>query len=111
MAENKGILVGGELTDGRLAAITTEVLGCGRKLADGLKEDLSCLLISDKLGGIANEAIAFGADKVYVVENPLLKQYQADSYIQVVEKVVKDISPRAILLGQTSMGRDLAPRL
>ena len=111
MAEYKGVLVCGELTDGKLAAITTELLGCGRKLADELKESLYCLLASDKVGEAAKEAIAFGADKVYAVEHPALKEYQADSYIQVAEKLAKDVSPRAILMGQTSMGRDLAPRL
>jgi len=111
MAENKGILVCGELANGKLASITTELLGCGRKLADDLKEDLSCLLASDAVGGVSKEAIAFGADKVYAVEHPALKEYQADSYMQAVEKSVNEISPRAILMGQTSMGRDLAPRL
>jgi len=111
MAEYKGILVCGELIDGKLASITTELLGCGRKLADDLKEDLSCLLASDAVGGASKEAIAFGADKVYAVEHPALKEYQADSYMQAAEKLVKEISPRTILMGQTSMGRDLAPRL
>jgi len=111
MAEYKGILVCGELTDGKLASITTELLGCGKKLADDLKEDLFCLLASDAVNGASKEAIAFGADNVYAVEHPALKEYQADSYMQVAEKLVKEISPRAILIGQTSMGRDLAPRL
>jgi len=111
MAEYKGILVFGELADGKLASITTELLGCGRKLADELKEGLSCLLASDTVGGASKEAIAFGADKVYVVEDSTLKEYQADSYMQVAEKLAKDVSPRVILIGQTSMGRDLAPRL
>ena len=111
MAEYKGILVCGELADGKLASITTELLGCGRKLADDLKENLSCLLVSDAVGGASKEAIAFGADKVYAVEHTALKEYQADSYMQAAEKLVKEISPRTILIGQTSMGRDLAPRL
>jgi len=111
MAEYKGILVCGELMDGKLASITTELLGCGRKLANDLKEDLSCLLARDSVGEASKEAIAFGADKVYTVEHPALKEYQADSYIQVAEKLAKDISPRIILMGQTSMGRDFAPHL
>jgi electron transfer flavoprotein alpha subunit len=111
MAEYKGILVCGELVDGKLASITTELLGCGRKLADALKEDLSCLLTGDSIGEASKEAVAFGADKVYAVEHSALKEYQADSYIQVAEKLANDISPRVILMGQTSMGRDLAPRL
>jgi electron transfer flavoprotein alpha subunit len=111
MAEYKGILVCGELVDGKLASITTELLGCGRKLADSLQENLSCLLASDAIGEAFKEAIAFGADKVYTVENPTLKEYQADSYLQAAEKLVNEILPRIILMGQTFMGRDLAPRL
>jgi electron transfer flavoprotein alpha subunit len=76
-----------------------------------LKEDVSCLLASEVVGEASKEAIAFGADKVYTVEDPMLKQYQADSYMQVVEKLVKDISPRIVVIGHTPMGSDLAPRL
>jgi electron transfer flavoprotein alpha subunit len=111
MAQNKGILVYGEFTNGKLDAITTELLGCGRRLADELQEGLSCLLAGDNIGEASKEAISFGADKVYEVENPSLKEYQADSYMQVLERLVKETSPRAVLMGQTSVGRDLAPRL
>jgi len=111
MAEYKGVLVCGELSDGKLAAITTELLGCGRRLADDLKEELCCMLASDAVGEAAKDAIAFGADKVYAVENPALKEYVADAYVQAADKVVAEVSPRVVLAGQTSVGRDLAPRL
>jgi electron transfer flavoprotein alpha subunit len=111
MAEYKGILVLGELADGKLASITTELLGCGRRLADELKQDLSCLLSGDKVGDAAKDAIAFGADKVYVADHSLLRDYEADAYMQVAGKLVSEITPRAILMGQTFMGRDFAPRL
>ncbi|MFU8796961.1 MAG: electron transfer flavoprotein subunit alpha/FixB family protein [Dehalococcoidia bacterium] len=111
MADYKGILVCSELANGKLASITTELLGCGRKLADDLQEGLFCLLTGEGLGAASKDAIAFGADKVYVAEHASLKEYEADSYMQVVESLVKEISPRAILMGQTFMGRDFAPRL
>ena len=111
MAESKGIMVYGEIVEGSLSSITTELLGCGRQLADELKEDLLCVLIADQLGEAPQKAVAFGADKVYTAQDPLLKEYQTDSYVTVMEKAVKDISPRILLMGQTSVGRDLAPRL
>lgn len=111
MADNKGILVVGEIAEGKLLPITAELLGAGRRLADELKESLTCILISDKVGDAANAAIAAGADKVSVVENAQLKDYQTDTYIQVMEKANADLAPRIILMGQTSIGRDLAPRL
>jgi len=111
MAEYKGVMVCGEVAEGKLTSITTELLGCGRRIVDELKEDLLCILIGDQLGEAPQQAIAFGADKVYTADDPLLTEYQTDSYVAVMEKAVQDISPRALLLGQTAIGRDLAPRL
>jgi electron transfer flavoprotein alpha subunit len=111
MAESKGIMIFGEITDGKLSSITTEILGCGRKLAETLQEEVSCVLIGNQLGDAPQKAIAYGADKVYTADDPLFKEYQTDSYVLAAAKLVKDSSPRIILLGQTSIGRDLAPRL
>jgi electron transfer flavoprotein alpha subunit len=111
MADNKGVMVYGEITDGNLSSITTELLGGGRKLADEFKEDLICILVGANLGDAPKKAVSYGADKVYTIEDPLLKDYQTDSYVTAMEKAVKDISPRAILFGQTAVGRDLSPRL
>lgn len=111
MADNKGILVVGEVAEGKLLPITAELLGAGKKLAGELGEALSCILISDKVGDAAKAAIVAGADKVYVAEDAQLKDYCNDTYMQVVEKAVADLAPRIVIMGQTSIGRDLAPRL
>ena len=111
MAEYKGVMIFGEVAKGKLVAIATELLGCGRKLADDLGQELYAVLVGSEVSGSAQEAIAFGADKVYVIDDPLLKDYQTDSYVLVMERVVKQVTPEIIILGQTSIGRDLAPRL
>jgi len=111
MADNKGVMVLAEAGDGKLAAIATELLGAGRKLADDLGEELSAVMVGSGVGALAQEAIAFGADKVYVVDDALLKDYRTDSYLAVMEKVAKDVMPKVLLMGQNSIGRDLAPRL
>jgi len=111
MAENKGILVIAEFLNGKLAPITKELLGAGSRLAKDLGEPLAAALIGEGIAGVAPEAIAWGADKVYVVEDALLKDYRTDSYVAVVEKLVKEYGARVVLAGQTTLGRDLAPRL
>ena len=111
MAEYKGVLICGEVTEGRLESISLELLGIGRKLADDLGQELGAVLLGSGIGDAAKEAILFGADKVYVADDPLLKDYQTDSYTAVMEKVCKQLSPDILLLGQGSIGRDLAPRL
>ncbi len=111
MSDNKGVMVFCEVTEGKLSAITTELLGCGRKLANDLGQELGALLVGSDVGNYAQEAIAFGADKVYLVNDPLLKDYQPDPYLAVLEKVAKQLKPQIILMGQTSIGSDIAPRL
>jgi electron transfer flavoprotein alpha subunit len=111
MAEYKGVMAYCEVANGKLAAIATEELGCGRKLANDLGQELYAVLVGSGVSSLAQEAIAFGADKVYVVDDPLLKDYQTDAYVTVMEKVTKQVMPQVLLLGQTTVGRDLAPRL
>jgi electron transfer flavoprotein alpha subunit len=111
VAEYKGVMIYGEAKGAELAPITAELLGCGRKLADDLKEELCAVLVGSQLSELAQKAITFGADKVYIIDDPLLKDYQTDSYTAVMEKAVKQVMPQILLLGQTSVGRDLAPRL
>jgi len=111
MAEYKGVMVHCEAAEGKLMAIATELLGCGRKLADDLGDELCAVVTGSDIAGLAQEAISFGADKVYVVDDPLLKDYQTDTYVSVMEKVIKQVMSQIVILGQTSIGRDLAPRL
>jgi electron transfer flavoprotein alpha subunit len=111
MAEYKGVMVYCEVAEGKLKTIATELLGGGRKLANDLGDELCAVLVGSGVAGLAQEAIAFGADKAYVVDDPLLKDYQTDSYVSVMEKVIKQVMPKIVILGQTSIGRDLAPRL
>lgn len=111
MAEDKGVLVLCETKEGKLASISTELLGGGRKLADDLGQELAAVLVGSGVADLAQEAIAYGADKVYVVDDPLLEDYQTDTYVPVMEKVVGQMTPQVLIMGQTSMGRDLAPML
>jgi len=111
MSDYKGVLVLCEAANGKLASISTELLGAGTKLAADLGQELSAVVIGSGVAGLAQEAIAFGAKKVLVVDDPGLKDYLTDSYLNVMEKVIKQVMPAVVLLGQTQIGRDLTPRL
>ncbi len=111
MDDHKGVLVCGEIANGKLAPVTIELLGTGRKLADELGGGLSTLLMGSKASGLGKEAIAYGADKVYVAEDSLLDDYNSDAYTQVAANVCQKALPSVMLLGHTDIGLDLAPRL
>jgi electron transfer flavoprotein alpha subunit len=111
MDTNKSILLYGEVEKGKLASITTELLGAGRKLANELGRELGIILIGKQISSLAQEAIALGADKVYLGEADSLERYDSDTCTAVVANLCQKILPDIMLLGQTDVGRDLAPRL
>lgn len=111
MDTHKGVLVLGEKVEGKLAPITIELLGAGRKLADELGEELNALLMGSTSAALGQEAIAYGADNVYVAKDPLLDQYHSDAYTQIAANLCRKILPSIMLLGYTDIGCDLAPRL
>ena len=100
-----------EQHEGMLADTPIELMGRGRKLADTLGVGLSAVVAGSQVNGLANELIRFGADKVYLAENALLKQYQATSYSKVIYELIHKYEPQIVLFGATAVGRDLAPRI
>ena len=112
MTERKGVVIVGEFSDANLAPISSELLAIGRKLADESGQELSAVFIGNEISDqVTNEAIFFGAERVYVIDAPLFKDYLNDSYVGALEQLDKEIMPEILLLGHTSLGRDVAPRL
>lgn len=111
MSQEKGVLVFGELSGGRLSAVTAELLGAGRCLANDLGEELAAVFLGQDLGDAPAQAVAWGADKVHVVNDPLLEEYQVDPFVAAMEQVCGQVHPNILLLGQTNVGRSLAPQL
>ena len=106
-----GVLIVGEIRDGRLVSITAELLGVGRALADALGGPLAALILGQGLAPVAAEAAALGADRVYTMDAPALAEYDAEAYTAAVAAVVRAARPAAVLMGHTLIGRDLAPRV
>lgn len=111
MSDYEGVAVYCETKEDKILPIAAEGLGIGRKLADTLGQKLSAVIVGGNISGLAQQIISCGADKVYIVDDLQLKDYQADVYISVLEKVIKQVKPQIIIMGQTDYGRELAPRL
>ncbi len=96
---------------GKLEDTPLELMSKARELADKLKVKLGVVLLGDKVNELAVKLGQFGADKVYLVEHPLLTHYQASSYSKVIESLIAKHKPQIMLYGATPNGRDLAPRI
>lgn len=107
----KGVMVFAEQRDGNIMNIALELLGEGKKLATDLGVELGAILIGDNVADKAKELFAYGADAVYLVEDPALKNYRTESYTAAFEKIIKTYKPEIILIGATNIGRDLGPRV
>ncbi len=109
-SEYKGVWVFCEQRDGKLMPTDFELVSEARKLADDLGTTVTGLLLGDKVEGLASELGGYGADVVKVCESPLLAHYTTDGYTKVVCDMVDKYKPEVLLIGATTLGRDLGPR-
>lgn len=94
-----------------LEDVPVELLSKGRELADKLGVKLGAVLIGDGVSSLCEKLGHYGADKVYLVENPHLEHYQTNTYTKVICELIEEHKPQIVLYGATACGRDLAPRI
>ncbi|QSO46271.1 electron transfer flavoprotein subunit alpha/FixB family protein [Alicyclobacillus mengziensis] len=107
-SEYRGIMVVVEQRAGHAKPVSWQLLGEARRLADKLEAPLMALVMGDNVGHIADEAIGYGADIVYLSDAPELKDYRTRPYSRVCLKVIRTYKPEIVLMGATYTGRDLA---
>jgi len=107
----KGVWVFAEQHKGGIASVALELLGEGRKLADKKNTTLSAVFIGHGIRAAAQELVAFGADTVYVADDPALKDFNDDSYAAILITLAKQHKPEIILAGATAIGRSFFPKV
>lgn len=115
MEDNKGILIYAEIRrDGLLASVVLELANTAQNLSEKLNgEEISALVITKTgdIENIKNELKNNGFDKVYVVQDDRLTDYSTDLYSKIAIDLIKEIKPSIMLIGATTQGRDIAPRI
>lgn len=104
----RGVWVWVEQCNGKASSISWEMIGQGRRLAEKRGTTLTACVLGREVEPIAREAIAYGADRVFLVDDPTLKVYRTDPYARCLVELVKKHKPEIFLLGASSRGRDLA---
>lgn len=110
-SDYKDVWVFAEQRGGQLTRVAYQLLGGGRALADELGQQLGAMLLGQDAKELAKELIAHGADKVYLADDPRLKNFQTDAYASVITTMIKEYKPNIVIYGATHIGRDLAPRI
>lgn len=93
---------------GKVASVSFELLGVGRKLADDLGCQLCGMLMGYNVEDFAKEAIAYGAEKVYYIDDPVLEKYRTEPYARGAINLIRKYKPEIVIYGATTQGRDFA---
>lgn len=109
MTDNhKGIWVFIEEQNGEIANVSLELLGAGRELADKLDAPLAGVLLGARIKGLEKKLFAYGADQVYMIDDPLLKDYRTEPYMRGIGDLARKYKPEIFLYGATPNGKDIA---
>ena len=107
----KDILVFAEVSGGRLHPVCLELTGKARELAAPLGFHVRAVLVGHELKRHAEELRHYGVDEIAVYDDPELRYFRADAYASCLEDYIRRVKPSVVLVGATSLGRSLAPRL
>ena len=105
------IVIWAERRDGRIEDVSLETLGKATHLATGMDGSVGAILIGEQCRTSAEELFHYGADRVWLVEDNRLDLYQSDLYARIAAEIIAEAKPEIVLMGGTSIGMDLAPRV
>ncbi len=106
-----------EQEQGKAHPVSWELLGVARRLASEVKDEaeaagdqvyVECVLLGHQVEAIAHEAIKYGTERVYLIDEPELEYYRNCPYYKSIVGVVRKYKPEVMLIGATTLGRDLA---
>jgi electron transfer flavoprotein alpha subunit len=106
---SRKVVVLGEVRDGSLRNVSFEAIAAAKTVAEG--GEVVGVLVGDSVSALSTELIHYGADRVVVVEDEKLKLYTSDGYAQALLAVLDQEKPEGLVLGHTSLGKDLSPRI
>ncbi len=109
--EWKGVMVYVEHVEGNIHPVTYELIGKARELAAKINHPVHAVFLGQHITEQANQLLEYGVDKVFVYDNAELEHFRVDSYTAAFEDCINKNKPSILLVGATSVGRSLAPRI
>jgi electron transfer flavoprotein alpha subunit len=109
--KNNDVLIWGEVIDGELNPKTFELMGIGRKLADGINGKLLLVLMGGNLSEACKQLDTFGADRIFRIEGSDYEPFNADSYLEAYKYFCKTGQPGILIMAHSQRAMEIAPRL
>lgn len=109
--EWQGYLIYAEVVEGKMHPVTIELIGEAKRLSKTAQMPIYALVIGQGVGSVAEKLLSYGVDEVFVYDDERLAQFRVDAYANVFEDLINSIKPSVVLVGGTSIGRSLAPRV
>lgn len=107
----RGVCVYADASDGEIHRVTYELCGKARELAGVTGHPVYALLIGSDIEDCAEKLLTYGVDKVFVYDDPALKDFRIEPYTEAFADFIEKTSPSSVLIGATNLGRQLAPRI
>lgn len=109
LEQYKGVYIYAQQVDNELSSIAFELIGKAKELAKDLDTDVTAVLLGYNVGGLCDSLAEHGADKIIVVDDPMLETYRTEPYAHALASVINEYKPDIMLVGATAIGRDLGP--
>ncbi|WP_195999737.1 electron transfer flavoprotein subunit alpha [Clostridium sp. 1001271B_151109_B4] len=106
-----GIAVYVDHVDGEIHPVTLELIGKARELADKVNQEVYCIAMGEKIEENVHELLHYGVDKVFLYDDHELKFFRIEPYTSAIEDFINKVKPSVLLVGATTVGRSLAPRV
>jgi Electron transfer flavoprotein, alpha subunit len=106
-----GIAVYVDHVEGEIHPVTLELIGKAKELASKINHPVYCVFMGENIKDKGEELLHYGVDEVFIYDDPELKDFRIEPYTAVFEDFINKVKPTAILVGATTIGRSLAPRV
>ncbi len=111
LQDYKGVFVFVQQVDNVITPVSYELIGKGKELATDLETEVTAVVLGSDIDAMGKELARHGADKVIMVDDPVLKVYTTEPYVHAFVEVINKYKPEVVLFGATAIGRDMAPRV
>ena len=107
----QGVFAIAEQRDGELRKVSFEAVSEGRRIADGLGNELTAVVLGAGIESLAEQLKKYGPDKIWIADDPALADYTTDAYTNILSDLIRSADPAVIIIGASAQGKDLAGRL